>query len=72
MTKPNLKYCVTLTAEERETLAQLIRQGRTAGYRIRHAQILLALDEIPKNSHWTAAKIAAAYQAGMRIFAPLV
>jgi predicted hydrolase (HD superfamily) len=66
MVKSNLRYRVTLTCEERETLEKLVRQGRTAGYRIRHAQILLALDEVPENAHWTDAAIGAAYQAGMR------
>jgi hypothetical protein len=49
MFKPNIKYRVTLTAEERDTLKKLIQKGHTAGYRIRHAQILLALDEISAN-----------------------
>ena len=61
MLKPNIKYRVTLTEEERDFLRNLIKKGNTAGYRIRHAQILLALDEIPENAHWTDAKIGAAY-----------
>jgi len=63
MLKPNIKYRVTLTGEERETLQRLIKKGNTAGYRIRHAQMLLALDEIPANEHWTDAKIGDAYGA---------
>jgi transposase len=58
----NIKYRVTLTNTERDELKQLIRKGKTAGYRIKHAQILLALDEIPKNNTWTDKKIAEAYQ----------
>ena len=58
----NIKYRVTLTAEERNELKQLINHGRTAGYRIKHAHILLALDEIPQNHEWTDKKIAGAYQ----------
>jgi hypothetical protein len=61
MVKPNIKYRVTLTGAEREQLRKLIRAGRTAGYRIRHAQILLALDEIAENAEWTDLKIAKAY-----------
>ena len=53
MLKPNIKYRVTLTEEERESLQTLVKKGNTAGYRIRHAQILLALDGIPANKHWT-------------------
>ena len=56
MLKPNIKYLVTLTGEERETLQHLVKKGNTAGYRIRHAQMLLALYEILANDHWTGAK----------------
>jgi hypothetical protein len=66
MLKPNIKYRVTLTEEERETLKKLIQKGHTAGYRIRHAQLLLALDEIPTNESWTDQKIAAAYGSNIR------
>lgn len=57
----NIKYRVTLTDSEREELKNLIRKGKTQGYRIRHAQILLALDEDSENKDWTDKKIAAAY-----------
>ena len=40
-------------------LQKLIHKGNTAGYRMRHAQLLLALDEIPANESWTDAKIIA-------------
>ena len=63
MVKPNIKYRVTLTGEERAFLQKLIQKGRTAGYRIRHAQILPALDEIPANAHWSDARIGEAYGA---------
>ena len=66
MTKSNIKYRVTLTSEERTDLKQLIKAGRTAGYRIRHAHILLALDEIPENAEWTDRKIGEAYDAHQR------
>ncbi|MDR0655654.1 MAG: helix-turn-helix domain-containing protein [Treponema sp.] len=66
MLKPNIKYRVTLTEEERESLKKLIQKGHTAGYRIRHARILLALDEIPANESWTDEKIAAAYGSNIR------
>jgi hypothetical protein len=61
MLKPNIKYRVNLTGEERDFLQKLIQRGNTAGYRIRHAQILLVLDEIPANEHRTDAKIGQAY-----------
>jgi len=66
MIKPNIKYHVTLAVEERETLQQLVRKGKTAGYRVRHAQILLALDEIKANGSWTDEKIGKAYGASIR------
>jgi hypothetical protein len=66
MVKPNIKYRVNLTAEERNSLRDLIQKGKTAGYRIRHAQILLALDEIKDNEHWTDEKIGIAYGVRQR------
>jgi len=39
------KYIVRLDAAERERLEQLVRVGKAAAYRIRHANILLAVDE---------------------------
>ena len=45
-------YRVTLTEEERQQLQQLIQKGGK-GYRIKHAQVLLKLDQIPENTEWT-------------------
>jgi len=59
--KMNQKYKVTLSTEEREDLKELVRSGKTQGYRIRHAQILLKLDEIPQNEGWTYERIREAY-----------
>ena len=66
MIKSNIKYRVTLTDEEREILQNLVKKGKTAGYKIRHAQILLALDEIPDNESWTDEKIGKAYGSHIR------
>ena len=38
------KYIVRLEAEERARLEQLVRVGKAAAYRIRHANVLLAVD----------------------------
>jgi len=57
----NIKYHVTLTAEERSYLMRIISKGKTEGYRIRHANILLAADEIKENEGWTDKSIAKAY-----------
>jgi hypothetical protein len=66
MLKPNIKYRVNLTGEERDLLHRLIQKGNTAGYRIRHAHILLVLDEIQGNEHWTDETIGIAYGARQR------
>jgi hypothetical protein len=55
-----------LDQRERETLRKLVKNGKTAGYRIYHAQILLALDEIPTNESRTYRKIAAIYGSTIR------
>jgi len=62
----NIKYRVTLTEEERNNLMRIISKGKTEGYRIRHANILLALDEIKENEEWTDKSIARAYHTTER------
>ncbi len=42
------RYQVTLTKEEKEELEQLVQKGGK-GYRIKHAQILLKLDQRTEN-----------------------
>ena len=59
--KMNHKYIVTLTEAERQELKEFIRKGKTQGYRIMHAQILLKLDETPENKSWTYQRIREAY-----------
>ncbi len=39
------RYVVRLEAEERGRLEQVVRVGKSAAYRIRHANLLLAVDE---------------------------
>jgi transposase len=56
------KRRVILTREDREMLENIVASGRAKKYRIRHAGILLALDEIPANRGLTDVKIAAAFQ----------
>ena len=59
----NHKYVVTLSEEERAQLNEIVQKGKTQGYRIRHAQILLKLDEIPENKDWTYNRIWESYKA---------
>jgi len=54
------RYNVKLTDDERSELKRLIQTGGK-GYRIKHAQILLKLDDIPSNSEWTYDRIKSAY-----------
>ena len=56
------RYKVTLTDEERKELHSLIQKGGK-GYKIRHAQVLLKLDNIPENEDWTYERIKSAYNA---------
>ena len=56
------RYEVTLTEEEREILEKQIQKGGK-GYRIKHAQILLKLDQRPENKFWTYDRIKDAYGA---------
>ena len=39
------RYVVKLTAEERDQLTDMLKRGREAAYRRRHAEILLLVDE---------------------------
>jgi hypothetical protein len=57
-----VRYLVILTEEERQELHKLIQKGGK-GYRIKHAQILLKLDQIPANIGWTYDRMQAAYKA---------
>ena len=55
-------YVVTLTDEERQELKSLVQKGGK-GYRVKHAQILLKLDQRPENKAWTYDRIKDAYGA---------
>ena len=54
------RYIVALTEEERQELQSLIQKGGK-GYRIKHAQLLLKLDQKPENKAWTYDRIKDAY-----------
>jgi transposase len=58
-TKHNARYVVTLTSEERKELLELVKKGKAAVYKIKHANILLASDENGENL--AAAEVAKAY-----------
>ena len=54
------RYKVTLTEEEQKELEALIQKGGK-GYRIKHAHILLKLNECPENAEWNYERIMDAY-----------
>lgn len=56
----NAKYIVRLTSEERSELVDLVKTGKTSAYRIKHANILLAIDA--DGAEWTNEKTAEAYR----------
>ena len=56
------RYIVTLTDEEIAELKSMVQKGGK-GYRIKHAQILLKLDQRPENKAWTYDRIKDAYGA---------
>lgn len=55
------KYIVTLTKEEQEELKEHVKKGKIAGYKIKHANILLKADEGEYGPKWPDARIAEAY-----------
>jgi transposase len=55
----NKKYIVRLLPEERSKLKDLVKKGKAQAYRIKHANILLALDADGPN--WTDQQAADAY-----------
>jgi transposase len=55
------KYIVELTLQERAELEQLVAKGKVAGYKIRHAQILLKADQAEDGSAWKDSRIAEAF-----------
>ena len=60
------KYIVRLEAEERDRLERLVHMGKTAAYRIRHANILLAVDESESGSKMKDAEAARAFGVSVR------
>ena len=57
--RSNKKYVVRLTDGEREELGAMVKKGRAAAYKIRHANILLKADA--DGPAWTDTRIAEAF-----------
>jgi transposase len=58
------RYCVTLTADERKELSDLISVGKAAARKLTHARILLKADAADGGPAWTDERIAEALDAG--------
>jgi hypothetical protein len=56
---PN-QYPVRLTAEERERLERIVRNGHAPAKKILHARVLLLSDHHHAGGHWSEPRIAAA------------
>ncbi|MCS7459210.1 IS630 family transposase [Paenibacillus doosanensis] len=57
------RWVVELSQAEREQLEQLINKGKVAGYKIKHAHMLLKADEGEHGPSWPDTRIAEAYNA---------
>jgi len=55
------KYRVKLTADERSEFQGLVRRGRSSGWKLRRAQVLLKCDEGEGGPGWPDARIAEAF-----------
>lgn len=60
----NKKYLVTLTADERQELEQLLTKGKAAARTLTRAWVLLKADAGPCGPAWTDEQIRAAYGVG--------
>src|SRR5919206_4535614 len=59
------KYLVTLTADERSCLADLVAKGKAAASKLAHARILLKADAAPGGPAWPDARIAEAAEVSV-------
>lgn len=55
------QYIVSLTRVERIHLQEIIQKGKTSGFKIKYAQILLKADQGNDGPAWSDARIAEAY-----------
>jgi transposase len=59
------KYKVTLTAEERQQLHELISAGKASAKKLTHARILLKADAAPGGPAWSDSRIAEAAEVNV-------
>src|SRR5687767_2689735 len=63
---PQKKYLVTLSAEERGHLGDLVSSGKRSARTLTHAHILLKADQADSGPAWDDARIADAFGCGRR------
>ena len=61
----NKRYRVTLTADERAELVQLLARGKADVRKLRHAQMLMKADQSDEGPGWSDARIAEALDVGV-------
>ena len=66
------KYKVTLTADERQFLHDLIAAGKASALKLAHARILLKADAAPNGPAWTDVRIAEAVEVNRTTVAILL
>ena len=59
------QYIVELTSEERSQLQRILSKGRTTGYRMKYAHILLKADQGKDGPGWSDPKIAEAFDCNV-------
>ena len=64
---PKKKYILKLTESEQEELLSVVRSGRSAGWKIQRAQVLLACDASESGLGWTDDRSAEAYRCTRRV-----
>lgn len=60
------QWIVSLAGEERDQLERIVRDGTAAAYKIRRANVLLAMDESPRGGPFTDAEPARAFGVPVR------
>ncbi len=55
------KYVIELTRDERRELRELVKKGKAAAYRIKHANILLKADQAKGGAAWIDEQIVEAF-----------
>lgn len=62
----NRKYVLKLTADERDWLEGIVRTGKSAAWKIRHANAFLKMDRGEQGPAWQDARIAEAFGMSTR------